>query len=119
MKMKTIKIIIPDIPPSLNQILRMHYHKRDKENKRWAAIVAMFDNRRKKIPLKKAKVKITYFFPDKRRRDPDNYSPKFIMDGLVAAAVIEDDSFDNVELTIIGKVDRQEPRTEIEVTDEP
>lgn len=116
--MKTIKITIPEIHPSLNQILRMHYHKRNTENKKWAALVAFFDNRRKKRgPLKKARVKITYFFPDNRRRDPDNYSPKFLMDGLVNAGVIEDDSFRHVELTIAGEVDKDDPRTEIEVVE--
>jgi len=112
-----VKITIPEIPPSLNQILRMHYHERDRENKKWASLILYFDNRRKKRePLKKVQVTITYFFPDARRRDTDNFSGKFILDGLVNAGIIEDDSFNHVDLLLAGKVDRENPRTEIEVT---
>ena len=113
----TVKITIPEIPPSLNQILRMHYHKRDAANKRWAGLVGMFDNRKKRDkPISRAQVCITYYFPDARRRDSDNYAGKFLLDGLVNAGVIEDDSFDHVELLLVGKVDREDPRTVIEVT---
>ena len=109
-----MKIVIPEIPPSLNQILRMHYHKRNNEVERWAALVAFFNNKKPKN-LEKAKVRLTYFFPDKRRRDPDNYAGKVIMDGLVGAGIIKDDSFSNIILEIEGDVDKQNPRTEIEV----
>ena len=68
-----------------------------------------------KLPVKKAEVKIIYYFATKHRRDPDNYSGKFILDGLVNAGILEDDSFGNVELVLRGRVDRKNPRTEIEI----
>ena len=63
----------------------------------------------------KAVVTLTYYFPDKRRRDSDNYAGKLILDGLVRAGIIEDDSFDNVQLVLRGGYDKENPRTEIEV----
>lgn len=68
-----------------------------------------------KKPLKKSIVTLTYYFKTRHRRDPDNYSGKFILDGLVKAKVIEDDSFNNIELQLNGKYDKDNPRTEIEV----
>jgi len=58
---------------------------------------------------------VTFFFPDRRRRDPDNYSVKFILDGLVKAGAIEDDSFEHLTVIKRGEVDRENPRTEVEV----
>ena len=52
------------------------------------------------------------------RRDPDNYSGKFILDGLVKAGIIADDSFSNIDLRLCGKVDKKNPRTEIEITND-
>lgn len=39
-------------------------------------------------------------FGDNRRRDPDNYSGKMILDGLVKAGIIRDDSFERIDLTL-------------------
>lgn len=41
-----------------------------------------------------------YFFKDNRRRDPDNYSGKFILDGLVRAGILQDDSFAVIDLEL-------------------
>src|SRR5690606_40521196 len=46
-------------------------------------------------PFEKAICTLTYHFPDRRRRDPDNFSGKFIMDPLVAEGFLVDDSFDH------------------------
>lgn len=64
-------------------------------------------------PIKKAVVTLRYFFKDKRRRDPDNYSGKFLLDGLVKSKVLEDDSFYNIKLVLEANVDRDNPRTEL------
>lgn len=67
----------------------------------------------------KAEVVITYFFKDRRRRDPDNYSGKLILDGLTKAGVIKDDDFDHITLTVQkGGVDKNNPRTVIEVKED-
>lgn len=64
---------------------------------------------------KKCKMKVIYYFKDKRRHDPGNYD-KCLLDGLVEANIIEDDNYDVItEYTTIGKVDRGNPRVEIEI----
>ena len=70
---------------------------------------------RPKKPFERAIVNITYYFKDRRRRDPDNYSGKMLLDPLVKEGILIDDSFDVVTLVLDGKVDKQNPRTEIEI----
>ena len=114
---KSLTITIPEIPPSNNKYMgknKSHfiYHK-DKEH--WQELIywAAF-GREKQDPLQRARVTLTYHFKTKVRRDPDNYSGKFILDGLKAAGVIADDSFSNVELVIMaGEPDSKNPRTVI------
>lgn len=70
-----------------------------------------------KATLDRAEVKITYFFPTRHRRDQDNYSGKFILDGLTEAGVIKDNSFDCIKLVLVGDYDKADPRTEVEITE--
>lgn len=108
------KYSIKAIPPSNNKFIgknqRWQYQN---EKKQWARIIQLFCVPRPREPLKKSRVTIIYYFKDKRRRDPDNYSGKFILDGLVRSSIIKDDSFDCIDLRLIGKVDKGNPRTEI------
>lgn len=115
------RIIIPGIPPSNNEYMgNSHNHhiyrntKREWENTvHWAVKVAGWRGE----PLSKARVELVYHFPTGHRRDPDNYSGKFILDGLKKAGVLVDDSFRNVQLVLtMGKVDRNNPRVEILVS---
>lgn len=115
-----IKLIILDIPPSNNKFMgrgsrnyQAFTYQEEKQN--WEWLVRGSIKKKPKEPLKKAIVKITYYFPTRHRRDPDNYSGKFLLDGLVQAGVIEDDSFSNIDLILKGKLDRDNPRTVIEV----
>ena len=108
-------IIIPQIPPSLNKYAgrkNVWQYRADKQE--WKDLVCLYSHR-PKTPYKKANVTITYFFKTKARHDPDNYNGKMILDGLTAAGIIQDDSFDCITLTIKGGYDKENPRTEIEV----
>lgn len=111
-----MKLTINDIPPSNNKFAgRTNRHEYQNCKKSWAELI-YWEAIRQLVPQKKierAKVELRYFFPDKRRRDPDNYSGKFLLDGLVQAEIIADDSFENIELVISGRYDKQNPRTEI------
>ncbi len=117
-----IKFTVYDIPPSNNKYIgrgsnytqRIEYQN---QKRSWEWLVKTAANY-KGEPIKKAIVRITYYFKGRRRRDPDNYSGKFILDGLVKAGVIEDDSFNNIKLVLDGKCDKTNPRTEIEVVKE-
>lgn len=66
-------------------------------------------------PYEKADVNITYYFKDKRRRDPDNYSGKFLLDPLVSLKILKDDNFEVITLKLKAGYDKKNPRTEIEV----
>ena len=112
-----IKIIIPEIPKSLNRFAgRKNVHEYRSEKERWKQLVFVLSAKhRPKKPIENAIVRIIYLFPDCRRRDPDNYSGKMIMDGLTYAGIIKDDDFSHIQLELSGSVDRQNPRTEIEI----
>lgn len=120
--MTKICLIIPDIPPSNNKYQgrgsqKEHIIDYQEEKTKWGWLVRAHINKKPKKPFERAIVKITYYFPDKRRRDPDNYSGKFILDGLVDSNIIADDSFFNIKLILDAKTDRDKPRTMVEVWD--
>ena len=113
------RIIIPEIPPSLNVIFNWHWAVRNKEKIRWAAMIYYEINnlkRRNQLPNKiygKVSIKIIYYFKTKANHDYDNYSGKFIMDGL-KNIIIEDDNQNIVtELTHRFEYSKENPRTEI------
>lgn len=111
-----MKYTIPDIPPSNNKYIgrnmRWEYQQ---VKKTWLEIIALYCRPRPKEPLKNVKVKITYYFPDNRRRDPDNYSGKFILDGLTGTGIIKDDNFQNISLELKAKFKQSDTKTEIEL----
>lgn len=115
-----MKIIVNQIPPSNNCYIgknkRWEYAAKKKE---WSQLILNVCRASKVIPkqpLNKATVRLTYYFKTHIRHDPDNYSGKFILDGLVNAGIITDDSFNNITLLLSGDYDKNNPRTEIEVT---
>lgn len=98
-------LVIPEIHPSVNVWKGWHWAKRGRylreltENITWLVLA-------RKLPLtRNAIVEITYFFPDRRRRDTNNYTPKFLLDALVYAGLILDDNAKEIR--------QPEPRFEI------
>ncbi len=111
-----LKIIINDIPPSNNKFIGRNARWQYQDEKtRWHWLVKSAIQCKPAKPFKKAIVKITYFFKDQRRRDPDNYSGKMLLDPLVREGILQDDSFNNIELILKAYVDKEKPRTEIEI----
>jgi Holliday junction resolvase RusA-like endonuclease len=90
-------------------------YQREKERWHWLIKGALSKAEKPKKPIEKAIVNITYYFKDKRRRDPDNYSGKMLLDPLVREGVLIDDSFSNITLVLAAGHDKKEPRTEIEI----
>lgn len=114
------KYIIPFIPPSNNQFIgkdqKFRYQKIKKE---WEQIIKLYTLKNKPFkPIKQCKLTLFYYFKDKIRRDPDNYSGKFILDGLVKAGIIFDDSFFNINLVLKASTDKGNPRLEITIDSE-
>ena len=113
-----MKFIIPDIPPSDNRFKgRKNVWEYRQTKKWWLDTMIMLCRPKPLKPVLKADVTITYFFKDKRRHDPDNYSGKFILDGLVQGGIIADDDFNPIDLKVRGDYDPKNPRTEIEITE--
>lgn len=108
--------IIDDIPPSNNQFIgRTNYRAYQQAKKAWAQQIFFCCRPRPKTPLQKARITITYFFADRRRRDPDNYSGKMLLDGLVSSGIIQDDNFRCIELYLKAEFGCQKPQTKIEI----
>ena len=115
-----MKFEIPGRLPGFNEIIEAakrnpHEYARMKET--CTAMVAWLA---KKLPAyEKVALIITWYEPD-LRRDPDNImaGQKFILDGLVAAGTIPNDSQKYVRGIVHRfKVDRKNPRVEVEIVD--
>lgn len=118
-----ITIVLPYIPPSMNQTNTWHWAKKAKEKKQVEEDIFLLAYSAKKghsVPWKYAKIRITYHYPDLRRRDiVDNYNPKWIMDGIVKAGIIEDDRHEFVGVPeLIPAYDKGNAHTTIEIWEE-
>ena len=113
----TYKYTILAIPPSNNKFIgKTNWREYQSTKKQWALLIKGCCKPVPEAPLNKAKVTLHYFFPDYRNRDYDNYSGKMVLDGLVKARIIADDSFKHiVQLQLRAEVDKNRPRLEITV----
>lgn len=120
--MREIRLTLKGTPPSLNRFAgRQDVWSYRDAKKTWTDFVLWELRRTRQTPpepFERADVEICYHFPDSRRRDPDNYCGKLLLDGLTAGGVIVDDDFKHIRLTVRGEVDRTRPRTEITVMEE-
>lgn len=68
------------------------------------------------LRLDQFEMTFTTYMPTKRRIDPDNTVPKFILDGLVESGfIIDDDGRHLRSLTLKTDYDKERPRTEINI----
>lgn len=113
-----MKIVIEDIPPSLNVFAgranAWAYRAKKAEWDEKVKVIAL-SSRTPDMPYSAALVRIDYYFPDKRRRDADNFAGKFIHDGLRLAGVIVDDDFSHISTSAHGHFAQGKKRTEITV----
>ena len=110
-----MKYTINEIPPSNNKFKGRQNHWEYRNLKKQWELLIFATCKRPPKPIEKCEVVITYFFKTKIRHDPDNYSGVFILDGLVKARILKDDSFDCINLVLKGDYDPKNPRTEIEI----
>jgi Holliday junction resolvase RusA-like endonuclease len=112
---------IPGRLPGTNEIIDAA-KKKARNYKEYAVMKAEYTELvawlAKKLPkYNKINLTITWYEPD-NRRDPDNImgGQKFIMDGLVRAGIIKDDSRKYVKsITHHFETDRNNPRVEVEI----
>ena len=110
-----VNIEVPYLPMSLNKIIRMkramicQYYRECKNDTIW--LIKAEKNLPGK-PFKKAKLIITFVFPDKRARDFDNLigGSKGIIDGIKIAKLIEDDCWQKLGMEFRGILGDQ-PKT--------
>nr|DAY89446.1 MAG TPA: Endodeoxyribonuclease RusA [Caudoviricetes sp.] len=68
------------------------------------------------LNLQKFEMKFKTFMPTKRRIDPDNTVPKFILDGFSESGfIVDDDGNHLLSLILQTGYDKKNPRTEITV----
>ena len=95
------KIVINEVPPSLNFILseaRKHWSNYSRLKKVWTQIVCDSLESQSVFKVKHPiRVSVQYTFGNLSRHDLDNYVLKFILDALVKAEIIEDDSNDHIK----------------------
>lgn len=110
------KYTVLELPPSNNRFIgRTNFREYQRVKRHWEDMIFLFCRPAPEKPLENVTVKLTYFFPDRKRRDPDNYSGKMLLDGLTKAGIIADDCFSNITLELCGEYDKANPRTEIEI----
>lgn len=96
--MKEIKITLTRAHPSLNDWTNWHWAKKSKVKKSFEDEIGWLAGKYGEPKLTNCDVKIIYTFKSKRRRDKDNYTPKFIMDGLVKSGILNDDNDNEIYL---------------------
>ncbi len=110
-----MKIVIPKIPPTINKYIgRSNIWEYQKDKKQYHELVRLLTVG-VSPKYEKCKIRVTYYFKDRKRHDPGNYD-KFLLDSLVEANIIKDDNYDVIEeFTTIGKYDKDRPRVEVEI----
>ena len=114
-----LKIELNELPQSLNVKLRKHWTKQRRESKLWNTLIYQKVFRQlPPSPLKRAKIRIVKHFW--RTMDFDGFvgSLKPVVDALVTAGVIEDDSWKVLQAWEVDQVFRAQkdgPLLQIEI----
>ena len=109
-------LIIPENMPSLNVWKNWPYFKQHEYKTKLTFGISMITmNFRNKV-ANKARVEISHYHRVERCRDSDNYTPKFILDALKMAGLIEDDNHNVLDLPEPSfHIDRKNFRTEVKI----
>lgn len=115
-------IEVPDVPPSLNQVLNMHWRRRSKLKKHWLDQYYLFPRDAQHIlrnnAFNQGKVRMNVTLFNARTYDKDNAygACKVIVDGAVRSRLVYDDRPEFLELEIKQEHStRKEKRTVIEL----
>lgn len=111
---------IPGRLPGLNEIIdaaKSHFGEYASMKETYTNMVGWLA---KKLPkYQRVNITITWYEPNEKR-DPDNImaGAKFILDGLVKAGTIPNDTRRYIKsITHIPELDRKNPRVEVEIVD--
>lgn len=111
-----VKFIIPENMPSLNVWKNWHWAKQMEYKDYLTRCIHDLTFITGKPQYEKAKIEITHYFRVNRDRDFDNAAPKFLLDALRYARVIQEDHSGVLQLPEpVFKMDRVCWRTEVSV----
>jgi Holliday junction resolvase RusA-like endonuclease len=116
-KRKKIPIERP-LHPSINVWMIMKRPAMNNLKQAWKEFVSWWleDLGYQGMMLDKFEMTFTTYMPTKRRADPDNTVPKFILDAFTEVGFIVDDDGSHLKaLTLKTDYDKDNPRTEIEI----
>lgn len=96
-----LRFEIPAVPPTLNHALRRHWTYRAELVVAWTKWVVCMCSPRPTTPfVGPLVVELTFHRPG-QICDPDNAGAKYVMDGLVKAGVIADDSWPTIDALVL------------------
>jgi hypothetical protein len=104
--------------PSINQWMIMKRPMMNALKQKWKDFIIWFVENKgyTNLHIEKCEITFTTYYSTNRRHDIDNSTPKFILDGFSESGLIaDDDSTHLYKLTLQCGVDKDNPRTEIEI----
>lgn len=105
--------------PLMNQWMIMKRSMMNALKQRWKDFIIWFIKEQgySNLHIDKCEMKFITYYKTNRRHDVDAATPKFILDGFADSGfIIDDDSKHLKSLTLECYVDKENPRTEIEIT---
>ena len=102
--------------PSINTWFVMKRPQMNALKQKWKDFVKWLveENHLSNLRLTTFSMTFKTYMPTKRRIDPDNTVPKFILDGMTDAGLIVDDDGEHLKsLELCTGYDKENPRTEI------
>lgn len=105
--------------PSINTWFVMKRPQMNDLKQKWKDFIEWVISENNLSDLKLTTFRMTFktYMPTKRRIDPDNTVPKFILDGMTEAGFIVDDDGEHlISLELSTGYDKDMPRTEITIT---
>ena len=103
---------------SINRWMIMKRPQMNALKQKWKDFIIWFvDNQGySNLRIEKCELSFSTYYYTNRDHDVDNSVPKFIIDGLSGSGLIVDDSISHVtKLTLECFVDKERPRTEIDI----
>lgn len=103
---------------SINKWMIMKRMMMNALKQRWLDFIVWFIDKQglSGMQIDECALRFTVFYETNRRHDVDNSCPKFIIDGLCESGFIVDDDSKHIRTLILQCfVDKDNPRTEIEV----
>lgn len=101
---------------SINTWMIMKRPAMNNLKQKWKDFIYWFINDQgyENLRIEQCEIVQTIYYPTNRRHDIDNGVPKFLLDGFVNSQMIVDDDCKHItKLTMMCKIDADNPRTEL------